>query len=235
MKNSFIFQPSYLDAVERLDEMEMYKTLYAIVKYGVTGVMPDNINNITQFALDLIKPNIDASIKKYKAQKENGKKGGRPKKNPTETQTKPNKNPTETQVKPNKNLDYDYNSNYDYNCNYNLKENTQKKTFESVLECVLDKELKNSLQEFLELRKQLNKPLTPYALELSIQRLNTMSTNIQEQIAIVKQSIVKGWLDFYPLNTEKPTKAKNRGLDDIAELYAEELAKENNQDIIIEE
>lgn len=230
--NSFIFYRSFYDIIKTMSNkhrLSLYDTITNYVFDNKILTLADKENAIFNF----IKTQIDASIKKYNASVNNGKKGGAPKGN-TNAKKKPQNNLETTQEQPKNNLNYNYNYNYNLNNNYNQKENTQKKTFESVLACVLDKELKNSLQEFLNMREQLNKPLTPYALELSIQRLATMSHSIQEQTAIVKQSIFKGWLDFYPLNIEKPTKAKST-LNDINELLAEEEAKDKNQDIIIEE
>lgn len=233
MSDSFIFYRSFYDILKTMSNKQRLSLYDAITTYVFNNTLltlPEKENAIFNF----IKAQIDASLKKYNASVKNGKKGGAPKGNKN-AKKQPKNNLETTQEQPKNNLNYNYNYNENYNNNYNQKENTPKKTCDSVLECVLDKELKNSLREFLELRKQLNKPLTPYALELSIQRLNTMTSNIQEQTAIVKQSIVKGWLDFYPLNIEKPAKTKNSTFNDIAELYAEEQAKENNQDILIEE
>jgi hypothetical protein len=72
----------------------------AIVKYGLYGIEPELSKGYLKSIWKLITSTVDATSKKYDASVENGKKGGRPKKepnnNPTETQEKPNNNPTET-------------------------------------------------------------------------------------------------------------------------------------------
>lgn len=224
-KNNFIFYVSYYNAIEKLDRNEMLATLHAIVKYGVTGITPKNMSKTTKSILDLIKPNIDSSQKKYLARITNGKKGGRPK----ITQQKPNNNLTKTQLKPNQNLNKDKDKDIDID---NIKENTKKKSFESVLNNIQNIELRNCLHEFITMRDSLKKPLTPYALELIIKKLYNLSKNLDEQIEIVKQSITKCWQDLYPLNS-KPNK-KEDTFEILKELYIEETQKTNDNEIVID-
>ena len=46
----------------------------------------------------------------------------------------------------------------------------------------------------------MRKPLNAYAFELALDKLNSLSTDTEEQIAIVKQAIANGWQGFYPLS-----------------------------------
>lgn len=108
--NNFLFYASFLECVENAPESERAETVYAIVHYGIYGKIPDNVPQSFKMIFPAIKPNIDSSIKRYNAYVENGKKGGRPKKekpnqNQNETKLKPNNNQTETKEKPNQNLD----------------------------------------------------------------------------------------------------------------------------------
>ena len=224
-KNNFIFYVSYYNAIEKLDRNKMLATLHAIVKYGVTGITPKKMSKTTKSILDLIKPNIDSSQKKYLARITNGKKGGRPK----ITQLKPNNILTKTQLKPNQNLNKDKDKDIDIDI---IKENTKKKSFESVLNNIQDIELKKCLHEFITMRDSLKKPLTPYALELIIKKLYDLSNNPSEQIEIVKQSITKSWQDLYPLNS-KPNK-KEDTFEILKELYIEETQKTNDNEIVID-
>lgn len=108
--NNFLFYASFLECVENAPESERAETVYAIVHYGIYGKIPDNVPQSFKMIFPAIKPNIDSSIKRYNAYVENGKKGGRPKKekpnqNQNETKLKPNNNQTKTKEKPNQNLD----------------------------------------------------------------------------------------------------------------------------------
>ena len=64
--------------------------------------------------------------------------------------------------------------------------------------------MNNAIIAFMEFRKNAKKPMTDYAVELMLRRLNGMTDSIPEQIEILNQSIVKGWTDVYPLKNSKP-------------------------------
>ena len=63
-----------------------------------------------------------------------------------------------------------------------------------------DLPLKTELMHFIESRRNMRKPLNAYAFELALDKLNSLSTDTEEQIAIVKQAIANGWQGFYPLS-----------------------------------
>ena len=76
-----------------------------------------------------------------------------------------------------------------------------------------DLELIDAIKEFYRTRKVLKKPLTARALKLNINSLKRITTNRQEQIAIINQSIQKGWQSFYELPKNHPIKAKKKEKD----------------------
>ena len=104
----FVFQRSYYEALRGLDDETRLVILDAITDYAFTGVVPEGLSPVASMCFTLIKPTLDASISRYAANVENGKRGGRPKK-AGKTQVK---NPTE---KPKKNLNKNGNSNKDNN------------------------------------------------------------------------------------------------------------------------
>ena len=118
----FVMLPSYYEALQGLDDdtrLLMYDTIF---RYVFDDVDPD-LPPLLYGYFALIKSSIDASVRRYKAAVENGRRGGRPKtqqetsKNQNETQQKPEQNPTETRpetqqkpeakatLKPNENQD----------------------------------------------------------------------------------------------------------------------------------
>lgn len=110
--NSVVFFKSYYDSIILLskdNQIEIYNTIF---KYAFNGIIPNELSNEVKSLFLLMKPNIDSSLRRYKSSVENGKKGGRPKK---ETQEQPNTNLTKTQNKPYTNLNYnkEYNLNVD--------------------------------------------------------------------------------------------------------------------------
>lgn len=76
-----------------------------------------------------------------------------------------------------------------------------------------DLELIDAIKEFYKARKILKKPLTARALKLNINSLKRITTNRQEQIAIINQSIQKGWQSFYELPKSHPIEAEKKEKD----------------------
>lgn len=71
----------------------------------------------------------------------------------------------------------------------------------------IDEGLKNTVYEFIKMRKAIKKPLTTRGLELMIKKLCGMTTNIDEQIEILNNSIMNNWQGIFPL--KQNTKVKN--------------------------
>ena len=99
-RNGFIFLKTFDESIEDLEAQDKCIMYEAIVKYGIYGIDPELSKGYLKSIWKLITSTIDATSKKYDSSVENGKKGGRPKKesnhNPIITQEKPNHNPTET-------------------------------------------------------------------------------------------------------------------------------------------
>lgn len=60
-------------------------------------------------------------------------------------------------------------------------------------------ELLDALKSFTEMRKALKKPLTDRAKQLQLTELQKLSTDPVTQVAIINQSIARGWQSFYGL------------------------------------
>ena len=113
MKESVVFYKSFYDAIEELPNKYRAEVYAAVCRYSFYGEVPE-LSGVAKALFIVMRANIDASEKRYTAAVENGKKGGRPKKdsekpeeteeNPIETENKPNQNPTETETEPNQNL-----------------------------------------------------------------------------------------------------------------------------------
>lgn len=72
-------------------------------------------------------------------------------------------------------------------------------------------ELNVALISFTEYRKGIKKPMSDHAVALMVNKLNKMTSNVQEQIEILNQSIVNGWQGIFPLNgkEQRPSRPKN--------------------------
>lgn len=71
-----------------------------------------------------------------------------------------------------------------------------------------DEELKQTVYEFIKMRKAIKKPLTTRGLELMINKLKKMTSNTNEQIQILNNSIMNNWLGIFPLKEEEKQKEK---------------------------
>ena len=137
-RNSFVFYSSFYEAIETLPDASYLRLSKAIAKYALYGEEPTNLQGYEKNIFVLIKPQIDANNKRYedgKKGKEYGKKGGRPRKNPTGVIDKNptgviDKNPTGDKTEtPNDNVNVNVNVNDnvndDDNVNYDLSEDDE--------------------------------------------------------------------------------------------------------------
>ena len=81
-RDSFVFYRSFYEAIKDLDKKEQSNLLCAICELALNGNEIE-LNGISSTIFKLIKPQINANLKRYK----NGSKGGRPK-----TENKPKEN-----------------------------------------------------------------------------------------------------------------------------------------------
>ena len=103
--NGFYVLKTIPEAISRLPKKEQQEASWAVMVYGSTGELPQDLSPAVQALMTLICPAMDSANKQSAASRENGKKGGRPKKeeNPSETQSEPEDNLSETQGEPIKN------------------------------------------------------------------------------------------------------------------------------------
>ena len=109
MRSSFIFYGSWWEAIKNLPRDVQGDVLTAIIEYGLTGATTEQLKPIAKAMLVMAKAQIDVNNQRF----DNGKKGGRPKNGPnqTETKQKPNANQTETKAEPNDNVNVNENEN----------------------------------------------------------------------------------------------------------------------------
>ena len=123
MADSFVMYKSYVEAARKFPKDKQLSFYDWIIDYAIYGKEPDFSSEPPemQFALDVvfgqIKASISASLSRYEACVENGKKGGRPK------GTKNLKNQTENQSK-NQCGNQTQNQRHNLNKNYNLNVNS---------------------------------------------------------------------------------------------------------------
>lgn len=129
IRDSFVMFKNWSEAIDALPEEYQLECYKALSKYGLTGEMPDGISSVTRAILISFSKGMENNIARYNASVENGKKGGRPKKEqPSEEFEQPsceNENlekPRKTQenlTEPTQNLNVNVNDNDSVNVNDN--------------------------------------------------------------------------------------------------------------------
>ena len=73
-------------------------------------------------------------------------------------------------------------------------------------------ELRKALKDYVDHRKQIKHALTEKALDLCLKKLEQFSTDPAEQIQIINQSIMQGWVGLFPLkqDTQKQQLPKHK-------------------------
>ena len=84
--------------------------------------------------------------------------------------------------------------------NPNTNPNTESESYTG------DPRLDAAFEEYIRFRKQIKKPMTDRAIQLAVGKLQKMSDDVEEQIAIIDQSIMNGWSGLFPLNRDKDNK-----------------------------
>lgn len=67
-------------------------------------------------------------------------------------------------------------------------------------------DLRSAIQDFIKMRKVSKKPMTDKAVDLMLKKLAKLSSDEDEQIEILNQSIEHNWQTVYPLDDKKPQK-----------------------------
>ena len=79
----------------------------------------------------------------------------------------------------------------------------------STIEAFTDNEdLKDAIDEFLKMRKAIKKPMTERALTLMLNKLSQLSSDEEEQIEILNQSIEHNWQTVYPIKEKTEQKVE---------------------------
>ena len=200
MKDSMILYTAYAEKFKKLTNEQFGKLIRLMIQYQQDGIAPEIEDLAVALAFDVVKGDIDYNNAKYKKvverNKENGKKGGRPKtQNSPVGLSKTQKNPS----KPKK-ADYEYEYDYDNEYDNTFRKSKQKEFSKPYVE---DEDLNKAITDFIEHRKKLRKPMTPRAVELFIQKVKKLSNSTSGQIALINTAIERGWQSVYPSNDKK--------------------------------
>ena len=196
MKDNFLLKTSQISVFKELSDEDAGKLIKGIFDYVKTKEI--TLNSYLKVIFIPIKEEIDKNEEKYELvcerNKNNGKKGGRPKK-PKETQENP-VGYLETQ----KNM-----INHNHNHNHN-----QIKYYNNI-------ELNNLFIEYLELRKKLKCKNTDRAINLLLNELNKYDD--ATKIEMINNSIMNSWKSVYPIKEFKNNKKEDSFKKVLKEVY----------------
>lgn len=132
IRDSFVMFKNWSEAIEALPEEYQLETYKALSKYGLTGEMPEDISPVAKAILISFSKGMENNIARYNASVENGKKGGRPKKEqPSEENEQPSCE-NENLEKPRKTQENLTEPNHNLNVNVNVNENGNDNEFKLV-------------------------------------------------------------------------------------------------------
>lgn len=184
----------FADAMEELGDAERGRLFTAMLKYAETGAAPDFRGN-ERFIWPVAKLQIDRMAAecegKAKTSRENGSKGGRPKK----TQGNP-KNPagfSKTQKSQDKDKDKE---------NIPSGNNTPPTPPRGRVD--VPEALMENWNGFCEMRKKIKKPLTDRAAKMILNELERLAPGDNHTKGLIlDQSVKRCWQDVYPLKGNK--------------------------------
>ena len=163
-RESFIFYKSFYDSIKELAPKEQAQIYNAIFEYQFENKIID-LKGVCKSIFTLILPQLEANNKRY----ENGKRGGRPRQNQNETETKPKNNQNETKMKPNENDNVNENENDNVNENENDNVNENENDIYTYLENNFTRTLSpieiDKISQWLSLYEE---NIIKYAIELSV-------------------------------------------------------------------
>lgn len=197
-RTQFTFYESFAQSIKRIKNKAARADAYdAICNYALYGLEPDldKLPDAAAIAFIGAKPNLDASRKKA----ENGKRGGTAK----QTGSKPEANGKQEQTTSEKENEIEIENDSSISPPPPSGGKSGKVKHDPFSEFAGgDKELLRALQDFAKMRTRIKKPLTDRAKELTIADLRKLSSDPSEWVAILDQSVQRGWQGVFALKAD---------------------------------
>ena len=91
-------------------------------------------------------------------------------------------------------------------------------SFDAIIDAYTENEnLRVELREHLKTRKQKKAALNNRAIELSLKKLDKLADSDEEKLLIVQNSIMNGWVGFFPLNQAEKKQLRDKSSYDLDE------------------
>lgn len=197
MSEGFIFYQSFTEALRDIPAEQFKAVVLAVSDYAIKGVIPEDLDVMSNAIFTLIKPQIDANAKRREA----GRKGGEAKGKQTEANVKQTEANSKQPVAKEK-------------VKVKEKEKVKDNTPEVAIATMdMPENVRSRMQSFADMRKNIKKPMTANAVKLMYDRLQKLSKDPDIQCQILDQSIRNCWQDVYELKDRSTSKnAFTRGV-----------------------
>jgi hypothetical protein len=189
--------------MELENESDQLEALKAICSYSLTEKNPTFTSKTAKAIFTITKPTIDANIKQYKNGIKPKKKASEPKASQNEAKTKPPASQTEAKQKPTGSQ----------TLTNKEKDKDKEKDKKNILTWFDDPDVNDAFMAYVEYRKKNRIPTTERALQEAKKELLKLSDKKEEQIAIINQSLVRGWRGLFPLKQDE--KQKKNGFNNF--------------------
>lgn len=212
-----VFHESFYDAIRLLPDDKRLEAYDAVMGYEFEDNEPETLSWEVEMVFTIIKPLLDAT----KAKREGGKKGGRPRKETSESEDK-NHRFTESETigskktKPNEKVKDKEKVKVKDKEKDKEKVKEKEKISKESAEVMYDPDIEvdDAIRDFIEHRKVMKKPMTGKAVELFVEKLNRMTSSPKQKVELINSAIEHGWMSVYEAKAER----KASGLPDWSRI-----------------
>lgn len=197
MKKSMVIYRNWVSSLNEIDDPETYKRIaQAIFSYGLDGDEPD-LKGADKVIFQMMRDKLDEDREKWKAKSEkmseNGKKGNEKRWGNRKSDNNIAEATEKSQI---------------VAVNVNVNDNVNVYIYKYIYSCKLASEVKDALIRFVDHRSQKQTPVTEESIKQIVSDLVKLSLKPEEQVAIINQSIQRGWSGLFALDS-KPKHRKN--------------------------
>ena len=90
------------------------------------------------------------------------------------------------------------------------KTDKERTTYDAIINGkIFDTKVRTALYEFIKMRAMMKKPLTNYALEMTIDKLLKISLDPIKQVEVLENAVFNNWHDIKKTTSKKPTATNN--------------------------
>lgn len=183
---------------QKLSDAEFGRLVRAAIAYKADGVVPQ-LNGREDLVWDGIKIDIDMDNERYsavcEAKSEAGRRGAEARW--SNKREKPNGKDGKSHLP---------NGKYGQEEDKDKEKDKEKKDISSLrseISYVADPELNAAILDFVAYRKAAKKPMTDRAISMLLTKLDSMANTTAEKVAILQQSIFRGWTGVFPIKREQ--------------------------------